>query len=234
MTVYGQIVDGAEVEAALLAHLRAWMPAYVAEVKRQKDPDDEIWPPSAGRPLGLEPINSYTVVHEANEKWPENHLPMLLAYCPGLGEPPMAEGDGTYSGRFQVILTAIASGIDLADTKALARLYASAARAAILQHPALGGFAAEDGIDWVGHENYRITKGVEAERNLMGVSDTFLIGVAQILNRDAGPRQPFVSPTDPPDDPLAVPDEHPVVAEGGGSAVVEQLTAHGFFNNEED
>jgi hypothetical protein len=225
MSVFGTTIDGSDVEAALLRHLRAWMPTYRAELLRQKDPAEEIW---ANRD-NVPEIQSYTVVHEANEKWPEDHLPMLLAYSPGLGQPPRGEGDGTFSGRYLCILTAIASGKGMADTKLLARLYASAARLAVMQHPGLNGGEADadftngDGVAWIDHQNYPITKGVDAERNLMGVSDTYLIGVDQILNRDGGPLAPL-------DNPEEIPDEWPSVGAGKGSVVAE--LGETFFNQE--
>lgn len=161
---------------------------------------------------------------------------MLLAYSTGLAEPPRAEGDGSISGRFLVLLSAIAQGIDAGDSKALARMYATAARTAILQHPGLDGFAgdgSEGGTEWASHANYQIRKGVEADRNLMGVTDGYLIDVPQILNRDLGIREPAADPTVVPDDPPTVdPAKKDVAVDADRGDVVGSLRDHGFFGNE--
>lgn len=245
---FGVALDGAEVEVALLAALQRWLGppgfTYLNWARRLKDPGGTIWPVDAGTPereVGVPKIRTYSIVHFANEKWPEDQLPMFLAYSRGLVEPPVSEGDGRISGRFVIVLTAISSGQTEADAKALARLYATAARGALLQHPGLvsdaypdgfgGPQADEGGITWGDHANFAITKGVEAERNLMGVSDTFLVSVGNLLNFHAGVREPFAAPDEIPELPTTV-------KEGGGIAevtgepgdVVASLTDSGFFN----
>lgn len=250
--IYGTAIDGAEVEEALLAFLRQWVGppgfTYLAWAKQVKDSASTRWTPkpSAEEPvksLGFKGIRSYSVVHLANEKWPEDQLPMLLAYSRGLASPPKVEGDGTISGAFVVVLTAISSGQKMADAKALARLYATAARGAITQHPDLaselypegfGGPRPDDGgVIWADHQNFQISKGVKAERNLMGVSDTYVIGVGELLNlHKGGP-----SPLDTPDE---VPDPLVTIKEGGAQAetglepvdVAQSLRDNGFFREE--
>lgn len=239
LQTFGTAIDGAEVEAGLIAFLKRWMPTQLGWAKRLKDPTDATWQPSAGdadpaqAAWGFASIASYQVVHQANDKWPEDQLPMFLVYSRGLGEPPRTEGDGTIRGRFLVILTAIAEGIDAADSKALARLYATAARGAMLQHPGLdglggGGDDAGGGVEWVSHENYQIRSGVEAERNLMGVSDGYLIDVPAILNADGGPREPLEDPTVAPADPPTV-QTHEVDVDADKGDVVASLHDSGFF-----
>lgn len=217
MTVWGPMVDGSDVERALLEHLKAWMPTMVPAVRREKDPAAERWS------QGISPIASYTVRHAANEKWPEDQLPMLLAYCPGLYGQPKAEGDGVYSARFACTISAIASGFDMEDCKELSRLYASAARLAIAQHPALGGFA--EGAEWIDSQNFQVTRGVEAERSLMSVSDVWAIDVAEVFNRDAGVREPLEDPeTEPGDPPL-------VTSTDAEVELVDELAGNGFFED---
>jgi hypothetical protein len=192
---FGPAIDGSDVEAALLAHLELWMPTHLPAMMRRKDPGKTLWPNGVKREI------TYSVKHAANEKWPEDQLPMLLAYSPGMSADPHMRGDGLMDADYVCVLTAIASGVDIADTKALARLYSSAAREAVLQHPALGDFAAQ--VRMHAERNFPITRGVEAERNLMGVSVPFTISVEGILNRDSGVREPLEDPdTPPPDAPV--------------------------------
>lgn len=228
MSIFGPFRDGSDVEKALLAFLPQWMPTYVAEVRRQKDPDGELWPD------GVEPLETFERRHFAAEKWPEDQLPMLLAHCPGEFDDPEQEGEGAVNARWIVVLIAIAEGggdEPEEDAKELARLYSTAALGAIAQHPDLGGFA--EGIA-IGREvPYPIRKGVDAERTLMGVEVPYVIEVAEKLNVHEGPLEPLPDPDDPPED-------WPRVKEGGGSvrvesgqSKVEQLRKDGFFPPDE-
>lgn len=198
--VFGPLLDGTDVERALLDHLEAWLgPAgkvgtYVAALRRVKDPEQEQWP------QGVSPLRDFTVRHAVNEKWPENQLPMLLAYCPGLAASPSTDGDGTVSAPYACTLTAIASGYDRADATALARLYASAALLAVQQHPSLGGFARD--TQWSDLQNLQITRGVQDDRTLMGVALLFSIDVETIFDRTAGPAEPLEDPEQEPGLPL--------------------------------
>lgn len=188
MTIFGPMIDGSDVERALLDFLKRWIPTYLAEIVRERDPDGTVWP------NGLAPVRNYTVVHSLEEKWPEDQLPMFLAYCPGIVGEPQYRGDGEVSAIFAVGLSAIASGATMMDTKQIARAYATAAKAAIVQHEGLDGFAL--GTRWIDERNYPVVQGVEAERNLMAVSMIFEIEVEEILNRDEGPVKPDTEPPD--------------------------------------
>lgn len=222
MSVWGPIVDGDDVEAALIAHLEHWMPAAAAYVRRVKDPDGKLWPD------GISEIREYGVSHAdaAARKWPEDQLPMLLAQSPGMEGDPVEEEDGVVSATYGVMLSAIASSVTIEDAKKLARLYASAARLAILQAPQLDagtGDAFADGVKSGAERNGQVRTGIEGERNLMICSIPYLIEVPEILKVNAGP---IVVPTDVDEEP----EPWPEVKEGGGSAAVDALTEGGFFD----
>lgn len=213
--LFGITIDGDDVEAALLAHLKRWMPSYLPDAVRIKDPDSELWPGGVGDPAELEqaavlPVREYTVKHAAEEKWPEEQLPMILAHSPGFGKPPTYEGDGTVTGFYLVNLSAIASGAGIDDTKKLARVYSSAAAKVLAQKPDLGGFATN--TQWMDSKNMR-PPGAERERNIMAVVNVLLIEVPGIFDANSGPDEPLKDPGTPPGD-------WPIVKEGGGSAEV--------------
>lgn len=220
--LFGLSIDGDDVEAALLAHLRKWMPTYVGDAVRIRDPEGKLWPE------GILPVREYTVRHAADEKWPEDQLPMLLAHCPGFAAPPVRQGDGQVGAMFLVNLSAIASGVDIEDTKRLARVYASAANKAIMQKPDLGGFAEETA--WMDMKNFPITRGVEAERNLMAVANVYVISVANVLELDAGPDAPLKDPSESPGErPVAKTVSSDVRP---GKAGVDLLREGGYFEPE--
>lgn len=230
MSFIGPLIDGADVERALLAHLEHWVPSYVGQLRAQKDPDKELWP------AGVSPVSEYTVRHAAADAWPADLLPMLLAHCPNDGGEPWVAGDGKVQAKFAVALSAIAEGIDMADAKDLARLYASAANMVVLQKPDLAGpgdpFAVD--VEWRGFENMRITRGVEAERSLMATANLYIVTVDGVLNTLEG----LDAPLEDPDEDLG---ERPTVKEGGahltmkpGQAAVEKLRSGSFFEPGEE
>lgn len=221
MSVWGDLLDGADVEAALIAHLRHWVPAASAYVRKQKDPDETKWPE------GIAPIREYGVSHAdaAAQHWPEDQLPMLIAQSPGMEDDPVVEEGGRVSATYGVALSAIASSITEEDAKELARLYASAARLAIMQAPQLdagtGDFFA-DHVKMGRERNGQVRRGVEGERNLAICTVPYLIAVPQIMDVSGGP-------ITAPEDPEVEPEDFPKVKEGGGSATVDALTEAGFF-----
>lgn len=228
MSVFGPSLDSSDVEAAVIAHLEAWMDTTIAATRRLKDPTGERWP------NGVSPIRDFTVSHAAAEaeKWPEDQLPMLVCQSPGMEGEPYGQGDGLVSALYGIVVTAIASSVDMPDTKALARLYASAARMAILQEPSLKAGGEEPfagGVAMVGERNVPVRRGVEAERNLMAVSVSFLVEVDAVLDVQAG-----IGPEGPQTaeeiEKGVIPPERPTVKEGGGSAKVDLLSAGGFFD----
>jgi hypothetical protein len=221
MSVWGPIVDSSDVERALLAHLRHWMPSASAYVRKIKDPEAERWPD------GVSEICEYGVSHAdaVAQRWPEDQLPMLIAQSPGMEDDPVVEEGGRVSAIYGVALSAIASSVTTEDAKELARLYAAAARLAIMQNPQLdagtGDFFA-DHVKMGRERNGQIRRGVEGERNLMVCTVPYLIAVPQILDVSGGPLQA-------PEDPEEEVAEWPTVKEGGGSATVDALTEAGFF-----
>lgn len=226
MSVWGTLLDGSDVERALLAHLRHWMPAASSYVRRIKDPDEQRWPKREDGTF-IEPIHEYGVSHAdaAAQKWPEDQLPMLIAQSPGMEDDPVVEEGGRVSAVYGVALSAIASSVTAEDAKELARLYASAARLAIIQNPQLDAGTGDffsDHVQMGRERNGQVRRGIEGERNLMICTIPYLIAVPQILDVSGGP---IVVPEDVDEE---TPD-WPRVKEGGGSAAVDALTEGGFF-----
>lgn len=227
MTVWGSLLDGADVERALIAHLKFWMPSASAYVRKVKDPAAERWPEREDGTF-IAPIREYGVSHAdaVAQKFPEDQLPMLIAQSPGMEDDPVVEEGGRVSAIYGVALSAIASSVTAEDAKELARLYASAARLAIMQNPQLDagtGDAFAEHVRMGRERNGQIRRGIEGERNLMICTVPYLIAVPAILDVSGGP---LVPPEDPEEDV----EDWPTVKEGGGSAVVDSLTESGFFD----
>jgi hypothetical protein len=195
--IFGPLIDGGEVEDRVIAHLRGWEPTHRAEIERRRA-DDHGWD------NGLAPIKDYRVTHAADDKWPEDQLPMILALCPGLAGQPSVDGSGKVTVPYTVGIIAIASGIDRADAKAIARAHLAVATLSILQHRSIGGLA--ESVKWVDGRNQEVTRGVDLDRNLFSASAIFQVSVPEAIDMSAGVAQPLSDPdTEPADRPTVDP-----------------------------
>lgn len=199
-TPFGQIITPDRVARAALATLRAWMPYYVSEVERQRpravaDP----WPP---------PPRSYaTFATSVVTTWPEHALPAVVVACPGLREPPRLDGTGLYRATWRVGACVVVSARDEDSTDRMVGLYGAAARAVIVQHPSLGGFAA--GSRWVGETLDELP--VDATRTLRAAIVEFAVDVDAVVSTADGPMEIPDPAPDPHDEWPAWPLADPVI-----------------------
>jgi hypothetical protein len=205
-SVFGPIVSAFEVEHALAACARVWIRDYLAEMERQRLTPVE----------GMPPFRSI-VAAAAPEKWPEDQLPALLIASPGLAETGArrgleVHGDGGYVARWRVDCASEVSARGNRQAIRLARLYAAAVRALIVQQtlrvsrfvdaplPSLRR------IDWTG-ERYDLRDWTIDRTRCAGVV-SFVVEVADVMTRGLGPREPMYPPTGPgePPEPMLMPD----------------------------
>ena len=181
MTLFGPIVHAGMVEDAAAATLRLWLPTYLREIERQH-----------GRAqLALPDPKSWLVYsHEDRpEDWPESGLPAVLLMCPGLKGEPAREGAGTYRARWDLQAGVVVSASRPAQTRQLAQLYGAAIRAAILQHPSLGGFA--QAVTWADEANGDMSP-IDS-RSLGYTSVAFTVDVLDVVDARGGPILPDAS-----------------------------------------
>lgn len=187
-SIFGQIVDADQVEAAVLETLRKWLPTYLAEIERQRG----ITPPgSLPRP------RSWTVASSL-DKWPDHPLPAVFAVSPGLAEEPLRTSRGGYRAPWGVGVAAVVSAKDRAASRRLAAMYGAAIRTCLLQHRSLAGFAT--GLDWIDEDLDNAPP--EQARTLAIAQELFVVTVDRVLDPAAGPAQPDpeADPTEPYDD----------------------------------
>lgn len=177
MTVFGQIVTASAVEEAALATLALWMPTYLGEIERQHGTTAIAVPAS------------YTARSEV-QNWPEEHLPAVIAISPGTSAVPEARGDGRVDAEWSLGVAVVVSAVDRDTTRRMAQLYSAAVRAAILQHPSLGGVAA--GTVWLA-ESY-VDVPVEDTRTLMAAQVVFVVRVDEVVDLFDGPAVPDEAP----------------------------------------
>lgn len=191
-SVYGRIVTGDLVREAVVTHLQTWMPAYIAEIARQRG---RTTPP---------PIRSWAARVDFTQLAGET-TPMLVVVAPGLANKPRRMGDGNYEVDWAVGIGVVTMADTEEHTMELAELYTAAARAAMLQHGSVSGLAV--GVSWE-DERYddRTALNMRPDdiRTVAAGQSLFIVAISDVTDAYGGP----VAPPDnvgtaPPDWPTA-------------------------------
>lgn len=186
-SVFGPLVAAVQVEDHIAEVVARWFPSYLYEVERTN-----------GIEAGTLPSLRSVVRSSELERFPEDQLPCLMIGSPGLTDPPEHDGAGYYVATWQINL-----GIELAagpNRRALelARLYALAARACVLQQqqdPGLEHPAAIVRVDWR-DERYDVLDSVD-DRTVCAGRVELAVTVADVTRIGQGPLDPLIPPQDP-------------------------------------
>lgn len=186
MSIFGQIVTGADVEEWCLATLRKWSSTYLAELEDHHELARGALPR----------IRTYTTT-PSFDNWPEDQLPALMLVSVGLAEPPFKQGSGEYRARWQMGLACVCSASKMEQSHRLAMLYVAAHRALLVQRPSLDGHA--HGVVWQ-DENYDDLP-LDDARSLAAGQAVFTVEVHDVTTANAGP----LTPSEPPEPDPTVP-----------------------------
>lgn len=189
--VFGHIVTSAHVEAAVIDALQTWEETYLAEIERQSGLD----------PHTLPKIRSWTTSRELR-KWPEDQLPAVVVVSPGTVDRTHKSSDHI-AAKWLLGLAIVCSGRTQEETNQLAKFYAGAFRAALLQNPSLGGLAR--GVTWQSERNNEV--GSESERSIASCQAIFEVDIDQSVGTER------YGMTEPPDDPYDPDPTWPTVEE---------------------
>ena len=182
--VFGAIVSGTAVRNAMVNHLKLWTPSYLAEMARSEDQD----------PSTLPGFRSWVSALDLEEgRFQEHQIPSCVVVTPGILNEPEKHG-GMYVARWAVSVGCVVSGQDQESTFLLAEMYSAAVRAAVVQHPSLGGFATA--TDWLGERYDEIPN--EMLRTLAAGSIQFAVEVYGAVTVGGGPDAPLVDPLPDP------------------------------------
>lgn len=194
---FGLIVTDDQVEDAVLATLKKWLPYHLSEVEEQ---------------VGLErgyytrPVASSYTSRTDFDKWPEEMLPMIVTVSTGIDDDPLKDGDGRIRARFSIGVVAIVSSIDKLETRRYAYRMGAAIRSVLVRRAsldlALG--ARVRGVDLIGGRNNELP--TEDERTMWASRQLFSVEIGDFL-RTSGPDL-----TDPPPDSTEPWPDPPTVA----------------------
>lgn len=199
--IYGPIVGGDDVEAAVLTTLQTWLPAYLAEVSRRDGRDANALPAP----------KAWITDDEADSFMGGNgQLPAVVISCPGLADKAVKDGGRNYRAPWAVIVGVIVKADTQENTHKLARLYAKALRWIMVQKGDHAGFAR--GTTW---EDEEYDYGQEDDgRTLAAARVTFEVEVADVASGLGGPLTV-------PADPYALVPDDPTVGEGLADVTME-------------
>jgi len=167
-----------QVEAGALGLLVRLLPAYGQALARQLD----VAPP--------EPPHSYTCA-AALDRWAEDQLPAVAVASPGIVGGSVEARGGLYSVVFGLVVGVYCSAATERDTHDLARLWAAAVRACMLQSPSLGGTVSD--LVWLAESYDELA--VEGRRSIAVCSVAFEARSDDVVDAYAGP----LVAADPPD-----------------------------------
>ena len=191
-SVYGPLVSGADVEDHVQEILTRWLPSYLYEIER----NHQIIP-------GTLPLIRSIVRSAEIEKFPEDQLPCLMIASPGLTSPPIPDGGGYYTATWLVrVGVEVIAGPNRRALE-LARWYALAIRAAVIQQQQDPGLTKPVSIVRIDlfHEGYNDLPSINDRTVCVGRVE-FTVTVAEVLQRDHGPLEPMIAPQPPlPDSP---------------------------------
>jgi hypothetical protein len=199
MTVFETIRVDDEVEDAIIAVLRKWLPTYMSEVERQ-----------IGLAAGFytRPFYSSYTTRTDFEVWPEDMLPVVSVEGLGVEDDPKRDGRGRIRARYAVGVVNVCSSNDALYVREYASRMGAAIRAALLQHQSLefGLDGTVRGVTFVGSRPNRLAS--QDERTIRDYRQLFIVEVGDVLTRGAGPVAPDA---DPPVDPTTPLPEWPTV-----------------------
>jgi hypothetical protein len=199
---FGPLVLETDVDLAVAATLKRWLPTYLAQLRVERPGIPRLEPQSFANTLD-------------DEEFLDHHLPAIIVTTAQTEGDPEVDGNGMYRTAYRVVVSVVVSARTPGETRAAAALFGGSCRRSLVHHPSLGGFAS--GTRWRGGNVAPVADPANASRNLAAAINQFTVYVDDVLGGD-GPIDPDIptpyEPADPdtperPYDPLAT------VREGG-------------------
>lgn len=174
------------IEEAVLATLQRWLPLYLEEIKAQYG-------------IELPAIDSWGLVDEDDDRWPEQAYPALVVIAERTADVEQY-AEGWYRATWPFRVALYAEDPSRVGARQTAQLYGALIRGAILQRRSLGDLGRS--ATWTGEQ---LPFQAERSRTLAASFNDFAIEQDEVVNWQAGPKG-----DQPPDEPPA---EGPEVTE---------------------
>jgi hypothetical protein len=186
-SVFGPLVTAADLENHVEVILARWFATYLYEIERNNDLEP-----------GTLPLPRSVVRSSEIEKFPEDQLPCVMIGSPGLTDPPQADGGGYFAATWQVQIGVEVAAAPNRRALELARWYAAAVRACVIQQqqdPGMDTAIQVIRVDWR-DERYDVLDSVDDRTVCVGRVEV-AITVAEVLQQGLGPLDPLIPPQPP-------------------------------------
>lgn len=167
--------------------LRAWFPTYLQEIEIQR-----------GLVRGSTPVPRTFAERWEFTSYPDDQIPAVIVVCPGMVEPPVADGEGIYSGWWAVGVGIIAAANTEENSERIAKIYGAAARGIMTQKAWLDDTWEFSGCEVV-NESYDDIPDLEQARTMRAVQIVSRVYVENMYTKYGGPQYPI--PPDPDEQP---------------------------------
>ncbi len=200
--VFGPIIEGSDVRAALKATLQKWMTTYLALLERHGGLDPKSLPV---------PRSYVTSDGDTLRKQVQDQIPSVVILTPGSGDRrPTRDGSGRYRAGFRAAISVVVSANDQPATQALAERYRKAVELMLIHQGSLNGFA--ESTDFIGWRTDDLDP--EADRTLAAGTNVFEVLVKGIAQHGAGLKEPLEEPYEEADLPTITEVDVETEAEG--------------------
>ncbi len=195
MTINARVITDDQVEDAVRATLKLWIPSRLSEIEDQLSLSVGYYQ----RPVAY-------AVRTDFDKFPEEMLPAVIVVSLGVGDNPAKTGRGVYRAKWNIGVVCVAASLDQEDSRRAAYRIGAAARASLIHRQSLDGAlsATVRGVDWVGVANSELPS--DGERTIWAQRQVFSVEVDNVVTLNAGPvgpdgRPPVDTGGDPIEDP---------------------------------
>jgi len=190
---FGPLVVATDVDAAVIATLQEWLPAYLGQVEVERGKTPGFLP----RPA----LGSYANTLTSGE-FLDHDLPALLVTTASASDPTV-NADSCYRISWRLAISAIVRGRTAPETRETASLYEGSLRRVLVQKQMLGGLAG--GVRWLTSSVAPVTDMTGAGRYLAAGMSTYTVFVDDVVREGGGPTTADGGPgtADGPYSPLA-------------------------------
>jgi hypothetical protein len=180
MSEYGSLFSPHQIEEGVLSALQRRIPSYADEALTQHG-------------VKLPEIQSWGLVDEQAERWPEQKLPALIVVAGGTakGGDPEEYAGGWYRAGWSLAIVVVVEHSSVVEARRIAQVYGAVVRGALLQKRSLGGSGRV--ARWTGELN-PFEKAAKATR--AASENFFLVTQDEVVNWQLGPKT--ADPTDSP------------------------------------
>lgn len=183
MSVFGEWKHGGQVEDAVIATLKLWLPTYLRWAESEEDLDADVLPA---------PKTYDTVPDRQIRQWPNRRFPGAIVMSPGLAGEPVRVAQSSRA-TWAVSVAIVVSSSSERDTRRLAHWYGAAVRQVLEQKPSLGGVAVS--TQWQDEQSDLLDE--DDRRTVQGVEELFHVEMANVVDLNGGPLTPDPDPDDP-------------------------------------